>query len=186
MPWTLRLSLPLSALITLVTPIVAAADDAAGARPIQKEIWALPLTLPRLAYVVHPAGKGPFRLVIMNHGVWLNARDRSFLPLVEFRDAALWFAAYTGAGGDVEYHLMPPFGDEGHFFVDSADAVPLWAPLLAGFSTSIREPPASQGDEHEGPTADPAAIDHRHGASVISAVVGALGHRAGGPEAPRG
>jgi dienelactone hydrolase len=28
----------------------------------------------------------------MNHGVSLNARERSFFPLVEFRDAAMWFA----------------------------------------------------------------------------------------------
>jgi hypothetical protein len=28
----------------------------------------------------------------MNHGVSVNPRDRSFFPLVEFRDAAIWFA----------------------------------------------------------------------------------------------
>jgi dienelactone hydrolase len=290
MAWSLRLRLLLPVLLVLTTPIVAAADDDHDRRPVQEEIWALPLTLPTLAYVVHPAGKGPFPLVVMNHGVSLNARDRSFFPLVEFRDAALWFArrgnmvmaptgsgygaaaldvperglygvfysnigdckdpnfqdaglavalidswiidyaadrklitpdkvlvvgqsaggwaaialssrnlpsvraiitfaagrgghvggkpnnncapdklveaaadfgrsartpmlwiyaendtffgpalskrmhdAYAGAGGDAEYHMLPPFGSEGHFMIDSADAIPLWAPLVSRF-----------------------------------------------------
>ncbi len=275
--------------VTLATPIVAAAEDA-DSRAVQEEVWALPLTLPTLAYVVHPVGQGPFPLVIMNHGVSLNAKERSFFPLVEFRDAALWFArrgnmviaptgsgygaaaldvvehglygaffskigscdnpnfhdaglavalldewiidnmarqklalpdkvivvgqsaggwagialssrnlssvraiitfaagrggrvggkpnnncapdklveatadfgrrartpmlwiytendtffgpdlskrmheAYTGAGGDAEYHLLPPFGNEGHLLIDSADGIPLWAPLVSRF-----------------------------------------------------
>jgi dienelactone hydrolase len=258
--------------------------------PVQEEVWALPLIHPTVAYVVRPVGNGPFPLVVMNHGVSLNARERSFFPLVEFRDAALWFArrgylvvapsgpgygamaldapelglfsvfyskigacenpnfrdagmaaalldkwiidymteqktvvpnsaivigqsaggwgaialssqnlpsvkaiitfaagrggrvdgkpnnncapdklveatadfgrsartpmlwfyiendtffgpelsrrmyaAYTGAGGNAEYHLMPPFGGEGHFFIDSPDAIPQWSPLVSQF-----------------------------------------------------
>jgi dienelactone hydrolase len=286
----LRLFLLLSGLLSLASPLAGATDDNIGSQAVQEEIWALPLTLPTLAYVVHPVGNGPFPLVVMNHGVSLNARDRSFFPLVEFRDAALWFArrgnmvvaptgsgygasavdvperglygvfyskigscdnpnfhdaglavalidkwiidyatdkklvapggvvvvgqsaggwaaialssrnlpsvraiitfaagrggrvggkpnnncapdrlveaaadfgrtartpmlwiyiendtffgpalskrmheAYTGAGGEAEYHLLPPFGNEGHFFIDNADAIPLWAPLVSGF-----------------------------------------------------
>jgi dienelactone hydrolase len=258
--------------------------------PIQEEVWALPLIHPTVAYVVRPVGKGPFALAVMNHGVSLNARERSFFPLVEFRDAAMWFArrgylvvaptgsgygaaaldvpehglfsvfyskigacenpnfqdaglavalldkwiidymaeeklvapdsaivigqsaggwaaialssqnvpsvkaiitfaagrggrvggkpnnncapdklveataefgrsartpmlwiyiendtffgpdlskrmhaAYTGAGGNAEYHLMPPFGNDGHFFIDSPDAIPQWSPLVSQF-----------------------------------------------------
>jgi dienelactone hydrolase len=286
----LRVLLLLGGLLALASPPACAADDSSGAPAVQEEIWALSLPLPTLAYVVHPVGNGPFPLVIMNHGVSLNVRDRSFFPLVEFRDAALWFArrgnmvvaptgsgygaaavdvperglygvfyskigncdnpnfhdaglavalidewiidhaverklttpdrvivvgqsaggwaaialssrnlpsvraiitfaagrggrvggkpnnncapdklveatadfgrtartpmlwiyiendtffgpalskrmheAYTGAGGDAEYHLMPPFGSEGHYFVDQADAIPLWAPLVSRF-----------------------------------------------------
>jgi dienelactone hydrolase len=70
----------------------ARADDQDAARAIQEEIWALPLPLPMFAYLVRPTGDGPFPLVIMNHGVSLNPRERSFFPLVEFRDAAKWFA----------------------------------------------------------------------------------------------
>jgi hypothetical protein len=43
------------------------------------------------------------------------------------------FDAYTGAGGNAEYHLMPPFGSEGHFFIDSPDAIPQWAPPVSQF-----------------------------------------------------
>jgi len=277
------------ALAALVTDQPCRGEDN-QALPVQEEIWALPLIHPTLAYVARPVGKGPFPLAVMNHGVSLDARQRSFFPLVEFRDAALWFArrgylvvvptgsgygaaaldvperglygvfyskigscsnpnfrdagmavalldkwiidymteqkyvvpesaivigqsaggwaaialsgqnlpsvkalivfaagrggrvggkpnnncapdklveataefgrtartpmlwiyikndtyfgpalsermhnAYTAAGGKAEYHLMPPFGKEGHLFVDSPHAVPLWAPLVAGF-----------------------------------------------------
>jgi dienelactone hydrolase len=41
--------------------------------------------------------------------------------------------AFTAAGGDAEYHLLPAFGDDGHFLIDSKDGVPLWAPLVSQF-----------------------------------------------------
>ena len=59
---------------------------------IREEVWAIPVALPTIAYVVRPVGDGPFPLVVMNHGVSLNQRERSFFPIVEFRDAAMWFA----------------------------------------------------------------------------------------------
>jgi dienelactone hydrolase len=277
--------------VVLVLAVVAAfAEDQPTNRGMQEEVWAIPVTLPTIAYVVRPVGAGPFPLVVMNHGVSLNPRERGFFPLVEFRDAAMWFArlgymvvapsgsgygaaaldeperglyslfyskigscdnpnfrdaglavalidqwiidymtdqrlivpdnvvvvgqsaggwaaialssrnlpsvraiitfaagrggrvggkpnnncapdklveatgefgrtarvpmlwiytendtffgpalsrkmheAYTGAGGIAEYHMLPPFGSEGHFLIDSADAIPLWAPLVGQF-----------------------------------------------------
>src|ERR1700761_596092 len=284
------LSLCIAFLAVLATPGVCQGSDNRTLLPVQEEIWALPLTLPSVAYVVRPVGNGPFPLAVMNHGVSLNAHERSFFPLVEFRDAAMWFArrgylvvaptgpgygagaldapelglfsifyskigacenpnfkdagmaaaaldkwiidymteqkfavpdsaivigqsaggwaaialssqnlpsikalvvfaggrggrvggkpnnncapdklveatgefgrsartpmlwiyiqndtffgpelskrmhaAYTAAGGNAEYHLMPPFGNDGHFFIDSPDAIPLWSPLVAQF-----------------------------------------------------
>ena len=41
--------------------------------------------------------------------------------------------AYTGAGGNAEYHLLPPFGSDGHFLVSSPDGLPFWTPLVAAF-----------------------------------------------------
>jgi dienelactone hydrolase len=277
--------------ISIIVPAATAfADGQPANRNIQEEVWAIPVTLPTIAYVVRPVGDGPFPLVVMNHGVSLNQRERSFFPLVEFRDAAMWFArrgymvvapsgagygaaaldeperglysvfyskiggcdnpnfrdaglavaltdkwiieyladqklivpddvivvgqsaggwaaialssqnipavraiitfaagrggrvgdkpnnncapdklvavtgefghtarvpmlwiyiendtffgpalskrmhqAYTEAGGSAEYHLLPPFGNDGHFLIDSPDAIPLWAPLVGPF-----------------------------------------------------
>ena len=281
--------LVVSSIAALLLAAAAFADERPGSQTIQEEVWAIPLTLPTLAYVVHPVGNGPFPLVVMNHGVALDQRERSFFPLVEFRDAAMWFAkrgymvvapaggyggaaldnpergiyslfyskiggcdnpnfrdagfaaavmdkwiidymtaqklivpdkvmvvgqsaggwgalalssqnipgvraiiafaagrgghvdgkpnnncapdrlvsataelgrtartptlwiytendtffgpalskrmhdAYTAAGGNAEYHLLPPFGSDGHFLIDSPDAIPLWAPLVGPF-----------------------------------------------------
>jgi homoserine acetyltransferase len=41
--------------------------------------------------------------------------------------------AFTAAGGRAEYHLMPPFGHDGHFFIGSPDTIPIWSPLVARF-----------------------------------------------------
>jgi dienelactone hydrolase len=91
--------------VVLVLAVAAFADDRPASRAIQEEVWAIPVTLPTIAYVVRPVGDGPFPLVVMNHGVSLNQRERGFFPLVEFRDAAMWFArrgymvvAPTGSG----------------------------------------------------------------------------------------
>src|SRR3984957_6739380 len=93
------------ALVVFVLAVVALADDRPAGPAIQEEVWAIPVTLPTIAYVVRPVGNGPFPLVVMNHGVSLNQRERGFFPLVEFRDAAMWFArrgymvvAPSGAG----------------------------------------------------------------------------------------
>ncbi|WP_369722117.1 alpha/beta hydrolase family protein [Bradyrhizobium sp. LLZ17] len=90
---------------------------------IQEEIWALLLPLPMFAYVVRPVGDGPFPLAIMNHGVSLKPFDRSFFPLVEFRDAARWFAkrgyfvvAPVGTGYGAAAIDIPERGLYGPFF----------------------------------------------------------------------
>src|SRR3954466_9284523 len=80
---------------TAVAMALAAAafgDERPAEQTIQEEVWAIPVTLPTIAYVVRPVGKGPFPLVVMNHCVSLNQKERGFFPLVEFRDAAMWFA----------------------------------------------------------------------------------------------
>ena len=79
-------------ILVMVLAVAAFADERPAVQTIQEEIWAIPVTLPTIAYVVRPVGKGPFPLVVMNHGVSLNQRERGFFPLVEFRDAAMWFA----------------------------------------------------------------------------------------------
>ncbi|AMA57509.1 alpha/beta hydrolase family protein [Bradyrhizobium sp. CCGE-LA001] len=108
----------LSILGTLAAP--ARAEDQVR---VQEEVWVLPLPLPMFAYLVRPVGDGPFPLVIMNHGVSLNPTDRSFFPLVEFRDAAKWFAqrgylvvAPVGTGYGAAAIDIPERGIYGPFF----------------------------------------------------------------------
>jgi dienelactone hydrolase len=85
------------ALVLLLIPTVAPA--ASDEKPentviaqVREELWGIPSTIPMLAYVIRPSGGGPFPLLVMNHGVSLDAKERSYFPVIEFRDAALWFA----------------------------------------------------------------------------------------------
>jgi len=62
--------------------------------------------------------------------LWLYAANDTYF------DAALsnrMAEAFRRAGGVVEYHLLPSFGEDGHFLIFSPDAVPLWAPIVASF-----------------------------------------------------
>jgi dienelactone hydrolase len=88
--------LPVAALALLVPTLAGAGPDErlqnAAAVQVAEELWGVPTIIPMLAYVVRPVGDGPFPLLVMNHGVSLDARERSYFPVIEFRDAALWFA----------------------------------------------------------------------------------------------
>ena len=86
------LCLFLASIVALAAPESGRSADNRTLLRIQEEVWALPLVHPTIAYVVRPVGNGPFPLAVMNHGVSLNPVERGFFPLVEFRDAAMWFA----------------------------------------------------------------------------------------------
>jgi hypothetical protein len=47
----------------IVLASTACADDQPANRSIQEEVWAIPVTLPTIAYVVRPVGDGPFPLI---------------------------------------------------------------------------------------------------------------------------
>ena len=67
--------------------------------------------------------------------LWIYAENDTFFgPALSKR----MHQAYTEAGGMAEYHLLPPFGNDGHFLIDSPDAIPLWAPLVSQFLDSRR------------------------------------------------
>ena len=76
------------------TTLTAPADDRAGGQQLREETWALMTPLPMFAYVVRPVAGGPFPLAVMNHGIAIGEKERSFFPLIEFRDAAFWFARH--------------------------------------------------------------------------------------------
>ena len=83
-----------SLVLACVAAIVssASAADRPAVQQLREEIWALMTPLPMFAYVVRPVGGGPYPLLIMNHGISGDPEQRGFFPLVEFRDAAFWFA----------------------------------------------------------------------------------------------
>ena len=45
----------------------------------------------------------------------------------------LMHESFTAAGGKAECRLVPPFGNDGHFFIGSPDAIPIWSPLVTKF-----------------------------------------------------
>lgn len=62
--------------------------------------------------------------------LWIyTSNDTFFGPELSKR----MHAAFTTAGGKAEYHLLPPFGNEGHYMIDSPDAVSIWSPLVSHF-----------------------------------------------------
>src|SRR5262245_43050723 len=85
-------ALPLAALAEQAVPSIAP--------QVREEMWAIPSSpVPMLAYLIRPVGGGPFPLVVMNHGVSLDATGRSYFPMIEFRDAALLVCATGLRGG---------------------------------------------------------------------------------------
>jgi pimeloyl-ACP methyl ester carboxylesterase len=68
------------------------------------------------------------------------ANDTFFGPILSRR----LIDAYDNAGGRAEYHLLPPFGEEGHFFIDSPDAIPLWSPFVSPFLDSHVQRPGGK------------------------------------------
>lgn len=62
--------------------------------------------------------------------LWIYTQNDTFFgPALSKR----MYDAWTGAGGIAEYHLMPSFREDGHFFVDYPEAVPLWSPIVSKF-----------------------------------------------------
>ncbi len=67
--------------------------------------------------------------------LWLYAENDSFFgPALSKRMAE----AFQGTGGRADYHLLPPLGPDGHTFIENADAVGVWVPLVDGFLTALR------------------------------------------------
>jgi dienelactone hydrolase len=64
--------------------------------------------------------------------LWMYLENDTFFgPALSKRMVAAWRAA----GGAAEYHLLPSFGEDGHFFIHHPDAVPIWAPIVQEFLT---------------------------------------------------
>ncbi len=62
--------------------------------------------------------------------LWLYAANDTFFDSTLSERMA---DAFRRAGGMAEYHLLPAFGDDGHFLLFSSKAVEIWAPLVEKF-----------------------------------------------------
>ena len=82
----------LTSVMLIALAVVGAARATERTAQVREELWAIPSVIPMLAYLIRPPGNGPNPLVVMNHGVSLDPTERSYFPLIEFREAALWFA----------------------------------------------------------------------------------------------
>ena len=103
----------------LAGPIVSMPGqiDAEGSES-GRALWLLPSQDPAvtmLTTVFRPAGEGPFPMVLMNHGTTRNAVERTYFPLLEFNDAALWFFR---RGFAVVAPQRPGHGDTGGPFYE--------------------------------------------------------------------
>ncbi|MGA7997978.1 MAG: hypothetical protein WCA28_24150 [Bradyrhizobium sp.] len=55
--------------------------------------------------------------------LWIyTAKDTFFGPALSKK----MHQAFTAAGGNAEYRMLAAFGSDGHFMIDSPDAVQLW------------------------------------------------------------
>jgi dienelactone hydrolase len=65
---------------------------------------------------------------------WINAKNDSYFgPDLSQRMAN----AYKAAGGQIDYHLVDPVKDEGHFLFRYPEAVAIWSPLLEAFLSRL-------------------------------------------------
>jgi invasion protein IalB len=62
--------------------------------------------------------------------------------------------AFVAAGGNAEYRMLPPFGSDGHFLIDSPDAVPIWSPLVSQFLEKHSATSNAQQQVSSGSSAD--------------------------------
>jgi dienelactone hydrolase len=84
----------------------------------RRQLWLVPSedpALPMETTLFRPPGNGPFSLALMNHGTTQDGIQRGFFPLLEFNDAALWFAKQ---GYAVAAPQRPGHGDTGGPFLE--------------------------------------------------------------------
>jgi hypothetical protein len=67
--------------------------------------------------------------------LWIYTENDSYFPPSLSKRMAEEFGL---AGGDVEYHLLPAFGTEGHVLAESRDSTGIWGPVLEAFLARLR------------------------------------------------
>src|SRR5262249_44419180 len=67
--------------------------------------------------------------------LWLYSENDALFGPALSKDL---YQAFRGAGGNADYHLLPPFGTNGHGLVTSEEAAGLWRPIADKFLTENR------------------------------------------------
>ena len=67
--------------------------------------------------------------------LWLYTENDSFFSPALSKGMA---DAFRSTGGAAEYHLLPPFGADGHIFIESADAAATWSAFMEHFLAAHR------------------------------------------------
>jgi dienelactone hydrolase len=67
--------------------------------------------------------------------LWIYTENDSYFPPNLSKRMA---EAFGLAGGIVEYHLLPPFGNEGHLLAESRDTAGIWGPTLEAYLARLR------------------------------------------------
>ena len=67
--------------------------------------------------------------------LWLYAENDSYFPPALSKSLA---DAFRSAGGPVEYHLLQPFGVDGHVFIEKEAAAPVWGFIMEKFLATSR------------------------------------------------
>jgi dienelactone hydrolase len=68
--------------------------------------------------------------------IWFYAKNDSYFGPKLAKSLA---QAWSGAGGSVEEHILPPYGRDGHTIADDRAGWDLWGPSLEGFLARVRE-----------------------------------------------
>ena len=67
--------------------------------------------------------------------LWIyTENDSYFAP----RRSGAMAAAFRGAGGKVDYRLLPAFGRDGHYLAETEGTDPVWGPVVEGFLSQLR------------------------------------------------
>jgi dienelactone hydrolase len=67
--------------------------------------------------------------------LWIYAENDSYFGPGLSQDMA---ESYRRGGGRIEFHLLPPFGEDGHKLSSARDGVAVWGPILSSFLSRLR------------------------------------------------
>jgi dienelactone hydrolase len=80
------------------------------------------------------AGAGKYGETARVPTLWLYTQNDSFFAPEISRGM---HARYTAAGGKAEFHLLPPWSQDGHGFMSARGAAAIWGPLVEHFIAGL-------------------------------------------------